>query len=656
MAKNKPKQQNGEVKTKIPEEIVKGKSFWWILLGLFFITIAAYYQGFSPDKSFTNWDDPGYVVEQPLVRSLSADTIQLQFKPETQVMLNYHPLTMLTLAYNYAQAGLDIQPYFKTNLFLHIANTLLVFWLIFLWSKSNRVVAGFCALLFAIHPMHVESVAWISERKDVLYTFFFLFSLISYWFYITKNKVVWLLVTFVFFLASCWSKAMAVPLPMVLLLVDLYVRRPFQLKTILEKIPFFAVALWFGWNAVQIQANGAIASYETFSTFHRLLFAAYGFLQYWWKFFVPIDLSAFYPYPTFDAEKNLPFVFYTAPLLVLVLLGGGALLIWKKSKEQLRLYLLGMGFFIFMIALVLQFISVGSAIMADRYTYVPYIGAAFILFSIGEHWAQKMNKHAVFMAFSGVFFVFLFYQTFNRVAVWTNSDTLWSDVIAKYPYVIEQNGNIVTVKKTGVEVAYKNRGNYYREQGRMDLAFKDYEVLYAARVSDPLIYSNMGNMFAIEGKFDRSLECYGLALERDSTSFDVYLNRGITFGKMGNHEAAAKDFQKALTLRPNNEMALTNLCGEWINLRNWKMAIETANTLIQNYPSVHFGYFYRGTAAINLGEYQKGVDDLIQAGSINPNYPYTWFNAAIACKAMGNTEKMNLYKEKAKALGMEVNL
>ncbi len=632
----------------------KKSSLWWMLLAIAILTVTAYYQGFSPDKKFTNWDDPGYVVEQPLVRSLNADTVSILFKPETQVMLNYHPLTMLTLAYNYSQAELDIQPYFKTNLFLHVANTLLVFWLIFLWSKGNRWVSGFSAILFAIHPMHVESVAWISERKDVLYTLFFLLSLITYWYYLVQKKWYWLLLTLAFFVASCLSKAMAVPLPIILLLVDYFYKRPFNFRVVIEKIPFFALAVWFGLNAVKIQSAGAIASYETFSTLHRFLFASYGFWQYWWKLLVPIELSAFYPYPTFDEAKNLPFLFYFSPIIALVITVGLGLFIWKKRKSELPTYLLGMGFFIAMIALVLQFISVGSAIMADRYTYIPYIGAAFLIFSIGDRLFMDGNKRNIYLGVVGVYLLFLFTQTFNRVGIWTNSETLWSDVIEKYPYEIEQNGTIVTVKKTGVEVAYKNRGNYYRENGRMDLAFKDYEVLYAARVSDPLIYSNMGNMFAIENKFDRSLECYGLALERDNKSFDVYLNRGITFGKMGNHHAARKDFEQALKLRPNNEMALSNLCGELVNLRLWDETVQRSNELITNYPAVYLGYFYRGTALVNQGKYQDAIKDLEESIKRNENYPYTWFNAAVAYKAIGDQSNYESYLEKARSLGMKV--
>jgi hypothetical protein len=210
--KLKDKQKVSEVVTKeVPPKGTSSRSKWLIILGILALTFIAYLPGFSPEKEFTNWDDLGYVVEQPLVKTSNSDSLKLLFEPTTQVMLNYHPLTMLTLAYNYSNAELDIQPYFKTNLFLHILNTFLVFLVLFKWSKSSLYIAGFGALIFGIHPMHVESVAWISERKDVLYTFFFLLSLLSYLRYLDRQKIGWLLLTFVLFIASCLSKAMAVP-------------------------------------------------------------------------------------------------------------------------------------------------------------------------------------------------------------------------------------------------------------------------------------------------------------------------------------------------------------------------------------------------------------------------------------------------------------
>ena len=628
---------------------------WLIILGIISITIIAYLPGISPEKEFTNWDDLGYVVNQPLVKTSNADSLKLLFEPTTQVMLNYHPLTMLSLAYNYSSAELDIQPYFKTNLFLHLLNTFLVFFLLFKWSKSSLYIAGFGALIFGIHPMHVESVAWISERKDVLYTFFFLLSLLSYIRYIDRQKIAWLLIAFVLFIASCLSKAMAVPLPLVFLLVDFLYKRKFVLTIILEKIPFLALSVWFGLNAVKIQSAGAIAEFEVFTLFERIMFASYGFLMYWVKFFVPTNLSAFYPYPTFGEDKALPLIYVLAPFIVLLLVLTPLVYFYKKQKSNLKIYLFGMGFFVLMIALVLQFISVGSAIMADRYAYIPYIGGSFMLLVFAFNYHEKFKNKLVIPAILTIYCLFLFVQNYKQVAIWTNSETLWSNVIEQYPFVIEQVGNKVFVRTNGVEVAHKNRGNYYRENGRMDLAFKDYDILVSARVKDPLVYSNMGNMYALEGKFQESIDMYKMALERDSSTFDVYVNRGITYTKMGQRVNAIKDFKKALTIQPKNQMALSNLCSELVNSSNFKETLIYSSKLIKLYPASYDGYFYRGTANVNLGNHSIALEDLNQSIKLNPNYMYAWFNASVSYKAIGDTKKALEYALKAKELRMEVN-
>ncbi len=628
---------------------------WLIILGIISLTIIAYLPGFSPEKEFTNWDDLGYVVNQPLVKTSNADSLKLLFEPTTQVMLNYHPLTMLSLAYNYSSAELDIQPYFKTNLFLHLLNTFLVFLVLFKWSKNSLYIAGFGALIFGIHPMHVESVAWISERKDVLYTFFFLLSLLSYLRYIDRQKIAWLLIAFVLFIASCLSKAMAVPLPLVFLLVDFLYKRKFAIAVILEKIPFLALSVWFGLNAVKIQSAGAIAEFEVFTLFERIMFASYGFLMYWVKFFVPTNLSAFYPYPTFGEDKALPLIYVLAPFIVLLLVLTPLVYFYKKQKSNLKIYLFGMGFFVLMIALVLQFISVGSAIMADRYAYIPYIGGSFMLLVFAFNYHEKFKNKLVIPAILTIYCLFLFVQNYKQVAIWTNSETLWSNVIEQYPFVIEQVGNKVFVRTTGVEVAHKNRGNYYRENGRMDLAFKDYDILVSARVKDPLVYSNMGNMYALEGKFQESIDMYKMALERDSSTFDVYVNRGITFTKMGQRVNAIKDFKKALTIQPKNQMALSNLCSELVNSSNFKETLIYSSKLIKLYPASYDGYFYRGTANVNLGNHSIALEDLNQSIKLNPNYMYAWFNASVSYKAIGDTKKALEYALKAKELGMEVN-
>lgn len=633
-----------------------GKSTHWLLmLGIVILSYLTYAPGFSDEKEFTNWDDPGYVVNQPLIKTQDADSSALLWKPSTEVMLNYHPITMWTLAKNYDSAELDIQAYFKTNLFLHCLNALLVFILLFSLANGSLFISFFGALLFAIHPMHVESVAWISERKDVLYTFFFLLALLSYMRYIRLGNYSWFILCLLFFVGSCFSKAMAVPMPFVLILLDLLKGRTFTWKTIVEKIPFLVIAIWFGLNALEIQSKGAITDFDFFTTWQRIMFASYGFCMYWIKFFVPYGLSAFYPYPNLDKLDELPVYFQIAPFALVLFALGLLFWTWKKNKESFKVTLFSLGFFTLMVALVLQFISVGAAITADRYTYIPYIGSAFLVLYFIDKWSLKNRYPYVISGVLLVYSILLMNQAYERTKVWTNSATLWTDVIEKYPFKLTENGEKVQVLQTGAEVAYKNRGNYYREHGDSVAAMRDYSVLVKARVKDPLIYSNVGNMYALMNQYDSSLFMYNLALERNPNSFDVHLNRGITFVKMSNFKQATSDFITALKMKPNDLNALVNLCAATLNGKMYEDCIKYSEQLKKIAPQRWESYFYLGTAYVNQAKYQLGATILEKAVTLNPNDPYAWYNAGIAQQQIGANEKAKSYLLKAKALNYPVS-
>ncbi len=301
------------------KQIAHARPLWQWIAGILLITFICYLPVLSDKKEFTNWDDPGYVTEQKLVKDLNAETLKTLFKPSTDVMLNYHPLTMISLGIDY-KLGFDkktntlsIKPFAWSNLILHLLNTALVFIFLYLLSGRRIWAAVISALWFGIHPMHVESVAWISERKDVLYCFFFLLSCIAYLKYLETNRFLLLASCFFFFVLSCLSKAMAVPLPLVLILIDILHKRKINFKVVLEKAPFLIVALLIGYNAVLIQDKGAIAEFEIFTLAERFMFAAYGFFMYIVKLIAPFELSAFYPYPNLDESGNIPAVYYLSP-------------------------------------------------------------------------------------------------------------------------------------------------------------------------------------------------------------------------------------------------------------------------------------------------------------------------------------------------------
>ncbi len=557
------------------------------------------YIAFSPSmkNNFTNWDDPVYVYENSMVMSAQTQWGKIFSEP---VSLNYHPITMLTLAWNYQQAEKKngkIDPYIfhLWNVLIHLLSVALMFTFVFRLSNSNWFIAIFCAALFALHPMHVESVSWISERKDVLYVFFFLLSCISYLKYKENNNYLWLGLAITFYMLSVLSKAVAVVLPVVLLLIDFNAARKISTRQIIEKIPFLLLSLYFGWKAYSIQATGAIAKPEAVSFFQQITFGSWGALMYVVKFFVPVKLSAFYPYPNLTDGGSIPAEYFLG------------FLIWPLAAAAIyigyRYYLpllFGVMFYFITIALVLQFISVGSAIMADRYSYLPYLGLAYpIAHFLYDMYQKKTTLKTPVFAATAAFFIFLSISTYARTQVWKDNISLWSDVINKYPTV---------------EVAYKNRGNYYgKELGKLNESYADYMVLKRMKSKDTKVYSNMGNVYGMRQQPDSSIWCYNKAIELDANNEEAYINRGITYSMMKQYDKAIADFNEAERIKGATTALLQNRAYTYVAAGKYTESLSDYNKLISLRPNDGQSYFFRAIANEGLGNITDALNDLNQA-------------------------------------------
>lgn len=345
---------------------------WWQLLLV--VLLGAMVYGASLRNGFTNWDDQEYITDN---RDLNNASLHKHFVEKPEVMGNFHPITMLSLAWNHGLAKdpktgqLDASVFHTTDLVLHVLCALLVY-LFITGLVGNAWVALFTALLFVVHPMHVESVAWASARKDLLYTFFLLGALLCYLRHIRSTRAWWLAGALVLFMLSLLSKAMAVSLVPLLFLIDWYQGRKWNVRTLLEKAPFIALALWVGIKAVQVQHDfGSIQDGDAFPLRQRLFFACYGLVLYIVKFIWPTGLSAFHGYPT--PGEPLAWFFWSAPVVVALI----GLLVWRA--RQWRDVAFGAGFFFFTVVHVLQLLAVGGALVAERYTYLPYVGLGLVL-------------------------------------------------------------------------------------------------------------------------------------------------------------------------------------------------------------------------------------------------------------------------------------
>jgi protein O-mannosyl-transferase len=570
-----------------------------VLAGVLGVTLAAYVG--SLDHGFVDWDDPDYVQENAWVLRHDYDTLGTLV-----VSNNYHPLTMWSLAAN-ASEPLSPRPFLTTNVLLHAVNAGLVFLLVWLLS-GGLAAAGLAGLLFGVHPMHVESVAWISERKDVLYTFFFLLAAIAYERYLTRRRWPWLVLTFGLFTLSCLAKAMAVSFPLVMILIDGWKRRsPFTARAALEKAPFAAVALLVGLIALDVQGGGTFHGLFTRADTHlkgmadsldltaaqRWLLPLYGNLMYLVRFFVPVGQSPFYPYPSPTAPLGPAELF--APVVFLAIVGAAIV-----SRRRAPWLTLGLGWYLVTVALVLQWVPVGEAVMADRYTYLPYVGLVFALgVGLERLVAARPSLKPVVVAACALFTLFLFVRTLRQVEIWKDGDTLWTSVIRRYPKS---------------EFAYVSRGNARGRTGRVEEAMSDLKQARALGSRRGSLYDGLGNGFGSLGQLDSALAMFDRGLYLEPNMPRTYYNRGIAYLRLGRSGDALADFATAGRLQPSLEpMIHFPRANALLQLARYGDAVAEYGRAIEAGVTDANVYSNRGLARMNLGDATGAAADFEEA-------------------------------------------
>lgn len=521
-------------------------------------------------NDWVNWDDQAFVLNNSSVRELSFDLVKEVF---TSIDQNggYTPLVLLSWSLDYSIAEYDASVFHSTNVLIHLANVGLVFWFIWLVSKQLGVSAV-TAILFGIHPTQLEPVAWITSRKDLLYAFFYLAGLISYLKYLNhgKKNLRLLLLCFFLFVGSLFSKGMAVSFPLLLIVVDVFKGRIFQLKSMVEKLPFLAMSLVFGLVAVAGQNQaGAVDDIQNISFFKSFFVACYGLAVYVFKALIPVHLSAYHPYP-FSPLEEMPWFIYASVIPALLFAAVTLIAIKKKPKVAF-----GLLFFLGAVAMVLQLFPVGVAIVAERFTYVANVGL-FFLIAIGamqfSKWLGLSNKQFVFG--TAIYIGVLALITFNRTQVWKNSEALWTDVIRKYPsdflaynnragYYASINEHQLAIVDFGVALdlqpgavqVLKDRGYLFLQTGDFQSALSDFNEVVSIFPEDADAYTNRGLALLNIQRFDGALRDFNRSLELEAENPLAYFNRGLVYALIGNDDLAISDFDKCLSLNPEYEPA-----------------------------------------------------------------------------------------------------
>ena len=553
---------------------------------------------------FVNWDDAVNYTDNPNYRGLSLRHLSWMFAGSFDSGL-YMPLTWLTLGLDYVFWGMNPTGYHLTNLLLHVLNSLALYCLILIFLKrfsghepSNqpvplKVCAAVGVLFFAIHPLRVESVAWLTERRDVLSGFFYLLTVVAY--LKMKNREIipsirrrWFLLSLFFFICSIFSKPWGITLPLVFLILDIYPlrllsgaksRMEILRKLVIEKIPYGLITLLsMGLTAVaQGQARG-MHSVEFHEMVSRSMQAAYALCFYLWKTLIPIRLSPLYlidnPFNPYDWQ-------YVFCALIVLSITLALILLRRRWPWMLTAWLC----YVVSVSPFLGFFHRGHHIAADRYTYIPCLPFAVLvaagLFRLQREWPNRSMpstvKQWVTSGF-GVCFITYAILTVFQIQVWRDSRSLWQYTLTVDPdhYVARNNmGNILMndgrtddamayFKKAlqlnpDLWLAHINLGTAYTRLGQVEKAIFHYTESIRIHPHADEAYFNLGNIFADRNRLDQSIAYYSMALDIDPKNASIHNNLGIACMRKGQIQKAFAHFKQALLIRPDFKDARTNM-------------------------------------------------------------------------------------------------
>lgn len=608
--KSKSKKENN-LKPEIKNLWFKGGVF---IAGLIF---AFYFQTFHFE--FVNWDDQVNVYENENVVNFDVKGIFTD-----HVIGNYNPLSNFTLAVEYLIVKERPGLYHFNNVLLHVICSLLVYLL--LKRLGMSFFASFlAALLFGIHPMRVESVAWITERKDVLFGMFYLLSILLYISYYKTKKAVYFILSLFVFVLSLLSKIQAVALPFSLLLIDYWFERKLTFKSVLEKAPFFLLSLITGLIGIYfLREEGSLEVGNIMPVFQRLFIGSYSFVVYIIKSVVPFQTSAIY---TFPAELSIVHYFSMLPALAVIVVA----VVYLKTK---RFITFGILFFTLNIIFVLQVVGAGQGFIADRFTYMPYFGLFLIYAVLFEKLIEKFQKQRVLLNSVLVIYLLLIsIQTINQIKIWQNSETLWTDVIKKQP---------------NNALAYNNMAYYYSQQNQPEKALVNYNVAIELQPQKAQAYNNRGKIYFDRSEFEKALNDYNSSLSLEPEYSDALANRGAVYGATKQYEKAIEDLTKAMKIDATNSNVISNRAYVFYQMKEFEKAISDCKLYLQLKPNDAEVINLTGLCHANLNDYESAINEYNKAIQIKPANGLFYLNRSFAMNSIG--DKSTALKDAQQAL------
>lgn len=521
-----------------------------LYLYLFLLISVLFVYGQVRNYSFISFDDCQYITDNSFVKDgLSAKNIRWAFTSLRAA--NWHPLTWLSHMVDVELYGLDAGHHHMTSVIIHIVNSFLLFYLI---NAMTGAVwrSFFVASIFALHPMHVESVVWISERKDLLCALFWFLTMISYVKYAQKSEIKRFIPVMLFFILGLMSKPMIVTLPFVLILMDMWplgrIRYgqaiPIQnfngitvYKSLIEKIALFLLALICVITTLIAQKNGgAVAPVSDYSLILRLYNVIVGYAKYIQMMFWPSAQSILYP-----RAEHVSLPAFALALMVLIFASVAAVKAYKKRAY----FIVGWLWFLGTLVPVVGFVQVGMQGLADRYTYISYTGLSFIFIWFIAEWAGKVKKRQVISLIAGFLLLLaMMVKAHREVRFWENSISLYKHAISS-----TENNYVV----------YRFLGNEYMAVGMYDEAFASYNESLKINPLYLLGLNDLGNAYVNTGQYNEAINVYMKALSISPDLEKTHNNIGVVFAKQGHLDKAITHFKMALSIKKDYHDADVNL-------------------------------------------------------------------------------------------------
>ncbi|MDA0577016.1 MAG: tetratricopeptide repeat protein [Verrucomicrobia bacterium] len=582
---------------------------FWALFGILLTTLAAYAPVFS--AAFLNLDDYRYLTA---VRPFDAARIVYIF---THFFEGYHPLTLVSLGLTFRLADFNPWLHHAVNVLLHLTNTALVYALVrrllqppapppgsaspaphsVEHESSSLVAAALAAAIFGLHPIHMEAVAWVTSRKDVLYTLFYLIGLLAYLAHRKWRAFAWMLL-------AVLSKGMAVSFPLALIALDIIRRRPINARTlILEKLPFWMLAAIFGLISIRAQqASGYVPDLSGATDIASRVGLALGALWLYVSHLIDLNaLAAFHPYPAAPLARVYAFA------------GAACLLVASLTAIRLRRAhpaLVGaLGIFLAGIVLVLQLVPVADFIIADRYAYLASLGFCLGLSLLAVRVGTVPRLRLIATCAIGAYLIALGCVTHTYASAWRDSDTLWTHALARHPSAV---------------FPLNMRGCARNDLGRYADAIADFDAAAALAPAYPRTYLNRGYARDKLGHTAAALSDYTHFCQLAPADPLGHNNRGLALRQLGNPQEALAAFSEAIRLSPNHPVAhlfFANRAESHLANGNTAEAIADATAAITRFPRAFRAYLTRAEAHMRNRNRAAADADLAQAAAIDPHDP-----------------------------------